>query len=499
MSMYAKIRRLRLREGLSISEIARRTSLSRNTIKTWLREPAPRTEMAYQRPAGPKVLAGFTAWLDQAIKTDEHRPRKERRTGRRLFEQLQEQGFRGHYCRVTEYLRAKRAAVGAVTARSAYVPLQFGWGEAFQFDWSEEGLVIGGIWRKVQLAHMKLCASRAFWMVAYPSQGHEMLFDAHLRCLTGLGGVPRRGIYDNMKTAVDKTPRPDRARKVNSRFAAMATHYLFEPDFCNVASGWEKGRVEKAVLDGRRRIWQRAQEKRWGSFAELNVWLATQCTQGWSAPHPDCRDMSIAEARALELPELMPVPSAFDGYVEADARVSSTCLVTVARNRYSVPCALAGHRVGVHLYPERVTVVANRAVVAEHVRIVDRDRVVYDWRHYVPLIERKPGALRNGAPFADLPAPLLQLSRHLLRRAGGDRVMAQVLAAVPRFGLEAVLVAVELALESGRPSAEHVLNLLARLHEGPPPDRVETALTVTTAPLADTARYDHLRQEMAHD
>ena len=499
MSMYAKVRRLRLREGLSISEIARRTSLSRNTIKTWLREPAPRTEMAYQRPPGPKVLAGFTVWLDQAVKTDEHRPRKERRTARRLFEQLQEQGFKGHYCRVTEYLRAKRAAVGAVTARSAYVPLQFGWGEAFQFDWSEEGLVIGGIWRKVQLAHMKLCASRAFWLVAYPSQGHEMLFDAHLRGLTGLGGVPRRGIYDNMKTAVDKTPRPNRLRKVNTRFAAMATHYLFEPDFCNVASGWEKGRVEKAVLDGRRRIWQRAQEKRWASFAELNVWLATQCTQGWLAPHPDCRDMSIAEARALELLELMPVPVAFDGYVEADARVSSTCLVTVARNRYSVPCALAGHRVAVHLYPERVAVVANREVVAEHARIIDRDRVVYDWRHYVPVIERKPGALRNGAPFADLPAPLLQLSRHLLRRAGGDRVMAQVLAAVPRFGLEAVLVAVELALESGRPSAEHVLNLLARLHEGPPPDRVETALTVTTAPLADTARYDHLRQEVAHD
>ena len=499
MSMYAKVRRLRLREGLSISEIARRTSLSRNTIKTWLREPAPRTEMAYRRPPGPKVLAGFTDWLDQAIKTDEHRPRKERRTARRLFEQLQEQGFKGHYCRVTEYLRAQQAAAGAVTARSAYVPLQFGWGEAFQFDWSEEGLVIGGIWRKVQLAHMKLCASRAFWLVAYPSQGHEMLFDAHLRCLTGLGGVPRRGVYDNMKTAVDKTPRPDRLRKVNTRFAAMATHYLFEPDFCNVASGWEKGRVEKAVLDGRRRIWQRAQEKRWGSFAELNVWLATQCTQGWSAPHPDCRDMSIAEARALELPELMPVPAAFDGYVEADARVSSTCLVTVARNRYSVPCALAGHRVVVHLYPERVAVVANREVVAEHTRIIDRDRVVYDWRHYVPLIERKPGALRNGAPFADLPAPLLQLSRHLLRRAGGDRVMAQVLAAVPRFGLEAVLVAVELALESGRPSAEHVLNLLARLHEGPAPARVETALTVTTAPLADTARYDHLRPEVAHD
>ncbi len=98
-----------------------------------------------------------------------------------------------------------------MSARSAYVPLQFGGGEAFKLDWSEERLVIGGIWRKVMVAHMKLCASRAFWLVAYPGQGHEMLFDAHLSCLTGLGGVPRRGIYDNMKTAVDKTPLPGRA------------------------------------------------------------------------------------------------------------------------------------------------------------------------------------------------------------------------------------------------------------------------------------------------
>ena len=498
MSTYAKVRRLKLREGLPIAEIARRTGLSRNTIKAWLREPLKR-EMAYRRPPGPKKLDGFAPWLLQALEADARRPRKERRTALRLHAQLQAQGFAGSYCRVTEFIRAWRAKAGAVTARSAYVPLTFSWGEAFQFDWSEEGLVIGGIWRKVQLAHMKLCASRAFWLVAYPSQGHEMLFDAHLRCLTGLGGVPRRGIYDNMKTAVDRVPGRDKARIVNARFAAMTAHYLFDPDFCNVAAGWEKGRVEKGVQDNRRRIWQLAQEQRFGSFAELNVWLATQCTAAWEHAHPECPGMSIAEALACERGELMPLPVPFDGYVEESARVSSTCLVTVARNRYSVPCALAGHRVSVHLYPERVVIVADQAAVAEHVRATERDRVVYDWRHYLPLIERKPGALRNGAPFADLPAPLQRLRQVLLKRPGGDRVMAQVLAAVPRFGLEAVLVAVELALESGRPSAEQVLNLLARLHEGPPPERVETALTVETAPLADAGRYDRLRVEIGHD
>ena len=498
MAMYAKVRRMKYRDGLSVSEIARRTSLSRNTIKTWLREPV-RSEMAYRRDGRPKKLDGFLEWLRHALEIDARRPRKERRTALRLFAQLQAEGFTGSYCRVTEAIRALRAEAGAVTARSAYVPLRFEWGEAFQFDWSEEGIVIGGVWRKIQLAHMKLCASRAFWLVAYPSQSHEMLFDAHLRCLTGLGGVARRGIYDNMKTAVDRVPGRGKARIVNARFAAMTAHYLIDPDFCNVASGWEKGRVEKGVQDARRRIWQSALDQSFSGFAELNVWLATQCVAVRSAAHPDHPGMSIADALEHEQPHLMPVPTPFDGYIEAPARVSSTCLVSAARNRYSVPCAYAGHRVSVRLYPERVVVVADTEIIAEHARASDRDHVVYDWQHYVPLIERKPGALRNGAPFNELPEPLKRLSRALLRRDGGDRVMAQVLAAVPHHGVEAVLVAVELVLESGRPSAEHVLNVLARLKEGPPPAAVATDLVVAVAPTTDTGRYDALRAEVAND
>jgi transposase len=497
MAMYAKVRRMRLRDGLSISEIARRTGLARNTIKAWLRGPA-RSAMQYRRPAAPKKITPYEEALRQAVEADARRPRHGRRTARKLYAQLQAQGFPGSYGRVTECLRAWRAAEGAVAARAAYVPLTFAWGEAFQFDWSEEGLVIGGVWRKVQLAHMKLCASRAFWLVAYPNQGHEMLFDAHTRCLTGLGGVAGRGIDDNMKTAVDRTPRKDRGRVINARFAAMASHYLFEPDFCNVASAWEKGRVEKSVQDTRRRIWQDAQHERFGSFAELNAWLATQCRAAWDAPHPDLAGLTIQAAWLHEGPHLMPMPTPFDGYVEVPARVSSTSLVSVARNRYSVPCAWAGHRVSVRLYPERVVIVADQRVVAEHARAVDRDHVVYDWQHYLPLVERKPGALRNGAPFADLPDPLQRLRQALLRHEGGDRVMARVLMAVPTHGLDAVLIAIDLVLESGRPSAEHVLNVLARLTDGPSPPTVTTALTVTTAPVADPHRYDTLREEETH-
>jgi transposase len=497
MAMYAKVRRMRLRDGLTISEIARRTSLSRNTIKDWLRGPV-REEMHYRRVSAPKKIGPYETWLRDALATDARRPRRERRTGLKLYAQLRAQGFPGGYARVTECIRAWRAAQGAVSARSAFVPLSFAWGEAFQFDWSDEGVVIGGVWRKVQLAHMKLCASRAFWLVGYPSQGHEMLFDAHTRCLTGLGGVAGRGIYDNMKTAVDLTPRKDRGRVVNARFAAMAAHYLFEPDFCNVASGWEKGRVEKSVQDTRRRIWQEAQHQRFASFAELNAWLPTQCLAAWEAPHPELTGVTIRQAWAQERAQLMPMPTPFDGYVEVPARVSSTSLISVARNRYSVPCAWAGHRVSVRLYPERIVVVADQHVVAEHARATDRDQVVYAWQHYLPLVAHKPGALRNGAPFADLPDPLQRLRRALLQREGGDKVMARVLMAVPAHGLDAVLVAVELVLESGRPSADHVLNVVARLNDGPAPPSVATALTVTTAPLADPHRYDTLHEEEPH-
>ena len=123
--------------------------------------------------------------------------------------------------------------------------------------------------------------------------------------------------------------------------------------------------------------------------------------------------------------------------------------------------------------------------------------------HYIPLVQRKPGALRNGAPFSDMPAPLLRLRQGLLRHAGGDKIMAQVLGAVPTAGLAAVLVAVELVIESGVLSAEHVENVLARLNASPAPQCVETSLQLTEAPVANTSRYDSLRgidgaQEVNH-
>lgn len=490
MEMMGKIRRMYFRDQLSLHEITKRTGLSRNTIRKWIRAPEA-TQPVYQRCAVFNKLSPFHATLEQALKADALRPKSQRRTAKALLAQIRADGYDGGYSQLTAFIRTWRGQQGM--SLRAFVPLSFALGEAFQFDWSEEGLLIGGIYRRMQVAHLKLCASRAFWLVAYPSQGHEMLFDAHTRAFSALGGVPRRGIYDNMKTAVDRVNK-GKGRTVNARFAVMCAHYLFDPDFCNVASGWEKGIVEKNVQDSRRRIWLEAQDERFSSFEALNAWLSQRCRALWhELVHPQYPGLSVAEVLELEQAEMMPMPAPFDGYVEKPVRVSSTALVSLGRNRYSVPCEFAGRWVSSRLYPTRVELVADDAVIASHARLLDRDQVSYDWQHYLPLIERKPGALRNGAPFADLPRPLRQLRHGLARHAGGDRIMSQVLAAVPVAGLEAVLVAVELVLESGALSAEHILNVVARLTAAPPPVTVENHLPLKEAPLANPARYDRLR------
>jgi transposase len=498
MILYAKIRRMYFRDQLSINEIARRTSLSRNTVKKWLRQPNG-SEPVYQRRSMPTKLTPYEDQLKQALIADSYRPKRDRRTALKLLEELKQAGYDGGYTQLTDYIRAWRKAGVGDAGKQAFVPLKFRWGEAFQFDWSEESLVIGGLYRRLQVAHIKLCASRAFLLVAYPSQSHEMLFDAHSRAFCVFGGVPLRGIYDNMKTAVDKV-QSGKERIVNARFAALTAYYLFDPDFCNVASGWEKGIVEKNVQDSRRRIWQDASQHDFASIADLNDWLESRCKALWAEiPCPDT-GLMLREALEIEQPHLMPMPGVFDGYIEVIARVSSTCLVTVKRNRYSVPCHWANRRVSVRLYPEQLDIYADDAWVASHVRLFDRDQVSYDWQHYIPLLERKPGALRNGAPFTEMPAPLLSLQRALRKRPGGDRAMADLLASVPALGLDAVVTAVERCLDAGHISVEQVRHVLTRLQDPnapePPPIATPDALQLNEVPVADTGRYDRLSENL---
>ena len=271
-------------------------------------------------------------------------------------------------------------------------------------------------------------------------------------------------------------------------------------DSCNPASGWEKGQVEKNVQDARPRLWQPAPN--FPDLPALNAWLEQRCLELWrEIPHGTLAG-SIADVLAEERHHLMPLPPAFDGFVEQSKRVSPTCLISFERNRYSVPASFANRPVSLRIYPDRLVVAAEGQILCEHERLIQRshhlpNRTIYDWRHYLAVIQRKPGALRNGAPFAELPPGFRRLQEQMLRRPGGDREMVDILSLVLHHDEQAVLAAVELALSEGVATKTHVLNLLHRLVDGKttggPIIDTPQALVLRREPKANVERYDDLR------
>lgn len=499
VAILSSIRRWHLRDQMPIREITRRTGLSRNTIRKYLANKV--VEPKYPHRRTPSKLDDYAAKLTAWLKTEAGKGRKQKRSIKQLHRDLVQLGFAGSYDRVAAFAkrwRQEQQELARAAGRGTFIPLTFAPGEAFQFDWSEDWAVIAGERTKLQIAHFKLSHSRAFFLRAYPLQTHEMLFDAHNHAFATFGGVPARGIYDNMKTAVDKVRR-GKQRDVNIRFTAMVSHYLFDAEFCNPASGWEKGQVEKNVQDARHRIWNKLPV--FGSLAELNDWLHQRCLSLWKEiAHPAQPGRSIADVYADEWACLMALSRPFDGFVEHTKRVSPTCLVMFERNRYSVPASYANRPISLRVYAGRLVFVAEAQIIAEHVRVISSKHgpglTIYDWRHYLSVLQRKPGALRNGAPFTELPEGFKRLQTILLKRPGGDREMVEILALVMQHEESAVLTAVELALESGVPSKQHVLNLLKRLIEPAPPAPVDTPtpLMLVVEPQSNVSRYDQLRE-----
>ncbi len=236
-------------------------------------------------------------------------------------------------------------------------------------------------------------------------------------------------------------------------------------------------------------------------LAERNAWLARRCAELAGRRHPVETERTVAEYFVEEQPLLRPITVAFNGYVGHTLRVSSTGLVRVDRNRYSVPAVWAGKVVSVRLDAERLRVVAEGRIIAEHDRHFGRDRLICDPWHYLPVLEKKPGTLRHGAPFQswDLPVPIRVVRDRILKQSKGDRAFVELLLLAREVGLEVLEVACELTLETGVITAPLVLNAMRRLSAPSRPQPLDGAPAppLHTEPLADCSRYDSLR-EVSH-
>ena len=492
----AKIRRAYFVQKKPIKAICRELGLSRKVVRKVLRSDA--TEFRYRRETQPQPKIGpWRERLDALLLANESKSPREHLTLIRVFETLRGSGYDGGYDAVRRYARSWAQERGETTAQ-AYVPLSFAPGEAYQFDWSHEIVLINGVTVTVKVAHVRLCHSRMLFARAYPRETQEMVFDAHDRAFAFFKGACTRGIYDNMKTAVE-TIFVGKERAYNRRFAQMCGHYLVEPVACTPASGWEKGQVENQVGLVRERFF--TPRLRVKSYDELNAWLMDRCIAYAKVHrHPELRDRTIWEVFEAERPSFVPYAGRFDGFHAVPASVSKTCLVRFDNNRYSVAASAVGRPVEIRAYAERIELRQDGRIVGEHRRCFGRDQTIFDPWHYVPVLARKPGALRNGAPFKDwvLPASLERVRRKLAAADDGDRQMVDILAAVLSDGLPAVEAACSEALRNGVHAASVILNILARRRQPAASITIMTpdALRLRHEPTADCARYDSLRRAL---
>lgn len=494
VDLIGDIRRAYFEQRRPIKEIVRTLSVSRATVRRVIR--SQKTAFNYERSVQPAPKLGeWVPALTEILEKEAKLARRERRSTQRLFEELRGHGYDGAHDSVHRFTKTWREERARVPTR-VYVPLSFAPGEAYQFDWSHETITLNGLPLVIKAAHMKLSHSRMPFVRAYFRETQELVFDAHDKAFEFFGGTCRRGIYDNMKTAVEAIF-VGKARQYNRRFLQMCSHHLIEPVACTPAAGWEKGQVENQVGNLRDQLFR--PKPRVSSLAELNAWLADQCiAYAQRHPHPEFKERTIWEVFQDERASLVTLRGPFDGFVEKAVRASTTCLIMADHNRYSVDAKAAGRMVLVRSHADRIVVLLDDTVVAEHPRQFRRDQIIYDPWHYLPVLVRKPGALRNGAPFKDweLPSGLAQVRAKLKQHTDGDQQFVKVLGAVLDHGLAAVEAACAEALEAGIASGDVILTVLARRRQPPMPPSITTpaALRLVVEPVADCGRYDSVRK-----
>jgi transposase len=473
------IRKKHLVDGWSIRHLSHQLGLARQTVRKALASAdPPRYHLSKPRPC--PILGPYGEVIRTWLAQDAHAPAKQRHTGKRIYDRLvAEYGFTGAESSVRRVVAHLRP-----TQPEAFIPLGAAFGQQAQVDWGQAQVCIAG---KPVVAHLfclRLRASSVPFTWAAPTEKLEAFLEGHRRAFEWLGGVPAECVYDNLKTAVLRIlAGPE--REEHTRFASLRAHYLFDSLFCRPGEGHEKGAVENLVGYVRRNTLVPVPD--FPSWDALNAYLLA-----WS----ERERQRLGERWQQERAALRPLPSQpFGCALTRLVPVSSTSVVRVDRNRYSVPCRYVGRTLRLALSTARVTVWDGETCVAEHGRCYGRGETILVLDHYLPALARKPHAAMHAAVVAQMP-PIYAAVRTRLcqRRRDGYRDFAAVLLLHQEFAAELVQEALEEAWVRGclEPSAvrQLLLNRTAPLPLAPLPLPARLAEAQVAPP--DLGRYDQL-------
>jgi transposase len=507
VEQFEQIRRDRDREGLSIRGLAVRHGVHRRTVKQALASPVPLVKRSPVGRPAPK-LGPYRAVIDSWLRADRDAPRKQRHTAKRIHQRLvDEHGADVAETTVRQYVRGRKRAMGWPVGE-VFVPQVHAPGVEAEVDWGQAEVVLAGVATTVHLFVMRASFSGAAFCQASLVETQQAFLELHVQAFEWFGGVFPSLKFDNLKSAVKKVLK-GRRRVESDRFVALRSHYLFASQFTTpgLEGAHEKGGVEGEV--GRCRRNHLVPVPHVADLADLNRLLLAGCEQDLER-RIDGRPVTVREAWAVERPLLLALPAeAFDACESAAPRVDAKSLVTIRQNRYSVPVALAGLKVGARLGAREITIQHGGREVARHERLHGKFGTSAQLDHYLELLARKPGGLENSLALHQerdrgaWPSCFDQLWAALIERYGRSdaaRQMVDVVLLCREHGPDQVALAVRGALTAGAIDGRAVA-VLARRAESPPAvvvplSGLEPRLAAHERPVPeDLADYDQLRDQ----
>ena len=453
MDNWLEIRQRVLMEGVSRRQICRETGMHWQTLEKILACASP---PGYQRtaPIAKPKIGPFLDRIAQILKADKQLPRNQRHTAKVIWRELVKEGFTGKYTIVKDAVRALKAS-----SQEVFMPLVHRPGEA-QVDFGHALVRMAGELRKVAFLVMALPHSDAIFVMAFERECTETFWEGHVRAFSFFGGVPPRITYDNSKVCISKIIGP-RSRELTEGFKQLLSHYLFKPHFCLVRRANEKGVVEGTVKFARLNFLVPVPQVR--DFDELNAHLLTMCREDLQR-----RLWGKKQTKAQLLEEdrmaFRPLPATiFEACRTVSTNANSQSLVRFDANDYSVPVDYAHHPIVAKGYVDRVVLGCGSRIVAEHVRCWDKERQVFEPRHYLRLAQRKPGSLDHALPLEelDLPECFEDLRRRLeSEREDGTWEYIGVLLLLEKHSPEALTAAVEKGLRIRAHSRDAIAQFL---------------------------------------
>jgi transposase len=493
---YGAIRRAH-RDGKSIRQVAREFGLSRITVRKALAHPEPKAAIR-DRPA-PK-LGPFLATIDQVLADDESAPPKQRHTAAQVFRRLRdEHGYTGGYAQVQRYVFKHRRG-----HRESFIPLGHLPGRRLEADFGHIHVDFPNGRRLVPFLVTAWAYSNAPFVIALPFERTEAILEGLVAAFEFHGAVPREVWWDNPRTVATLILQ-GRERHVHPRYAALASHYLFDPLFCMPRRGNEKPDAEGTVKAVQRRF--ATPVPRVADLEELNTLLRDRCeAERQRVVHALSGPFTIADRLAEDLAAATPLPvHRFDPCVLRPAvAVDKYQTVAFDGNRYSVPRSFAFQMVTVKGYVDRVVVTSGGQVVATHVRCLRKHEMILEPIHYLATLGRKPGALDHAPVFRDwkLPACFADFRAELERLHGtmsGSRRFVPVLQLLGEHPLPRVSRAIEACRRDQLRSAEAVIQRTRSLAaiEAATPEGATAATDTPSAPSVqvprpDLSRFDQL-------